>query len=66
MFGAAVIEPFLARPKDTAIEAGQVVRVSASEAEDYVGKSIKQRPYTTAAVALGVGFLIGRLTRRDY
>jgi ElaB/YqjD/DUF883 family membrane-anchored ribosome-binding protein len=29
--------------------------------------TIEERPYTTAAIALGIGFLIGRLGRRaDY
>jgi uncharacterized protein YjbJ (UPF0337 family) len=60
------LQDLYGQAKDTAMEAAQVVRDSASEAEDYIRKIIEQRPYTTAAVALGVGFLFGRLTRRDY
>jgi ElaB/YqjD/DUF883 family membrane-anchored ribosome-binding protein len=45
----------------------EMIRESASEASDFLRTTIEQRPYTTAAVALGIGFLIGRLGRRgDY
>jgi ElaB/YqjD/DUF883 family membrane-anchored ribosome-binding protein len=43
-----------------------VIRETASEAGDFVRNTIEQRPYTAAAVALAVGFLIGRLGRRQY
>ena len=46
--------------------AAQAVRETASDAEDFVRKTIESRPYTTAAVALAIGFLIGRMGRRDY
>jgi uncharacterized protein YjbJ (UPF0337 family) len=52
--------------KDTATNATQAVRESASDAEDYLRKTIEERPYTTAAIALGLGFLIGRFAHRDY
>lgn len=54
--------------KDTATNtnAAQAVREGASEAEDYLRKTIEQRPYTAAAIALGVGFLIGRFGRHNY
>jgi uncharacterized protein YjbJ (UPF0337 family) len=51
---------------DTAAQAARAVRETASDAEDFIRTTIEQRPYTTAAVALGIGFLIGRLARRDY
>jgi len=46
--------------------AAQAVRETASDAEDFVRKTIESRPYTTAVVALAIGFLIGRMGRRDY
>jgi uncharacterized protein YjbJ (UPF0337 family) len=52
--------------KDTATNAAQAVREGAGEAEDYLRKTIEQRPYTAAAIALGVGFLIGRFGRHNY
>jgi uncharacterized protein YjbJ (UPF0337 family) len=50
--------------RDKATEAAQAVREGASEMDDFIRKTIEQRPYTTAAIALGIGFLIGRLGRR--
>jgi len=52
--------------KDRAADAAQAVREKAEDAEDFVRKSIESRPYTAAAIALAVGFLIGRMGRRDY
>jgi uncharacterized protein YjbJ (UPF0337 family) len=60
------LQELYGQAKDAASQAAQAVREGASEAEDYIRKTIEQRPYTTAAVALGIGFLIGRLGRRDY
>jgi uncharacterized protein YjbJ (UPF0337 family) len=51
--------------KDTAAEAAQVVRRGAMDAEDFVRRVIEQRPYTTAFAALCIGWLIGRMGRRD-
>jgi uncharacterized protein YjbJ (UPF0337 family) len=60
------IHEFYGQAKDTAANAAQAVRESASEAEDFVRTTIEQRPYTSAAVALGIGYLIGRFAHRDY
>jgi hypothetical protein len=35
------------------------------DAEDIVRQTIEKRPYTTALVALGIGWLIGRMGRRN-
>jgi len=40
------------------------MRERANEAEDVLRTTIEQRPYTTAAIALGIGYLIGRFGRR--
>jgi len=42
------------------------VRNTAGTADDLVRTTIEQRPYTAAAIALGVGFLIGRFSHRNY
>jgi len=51
--------------KDTAAEAAAAVRGGAVTAEDYLRQTIEQRPYTAAFVALCIGWLIGRMGRRD-
>jgi uncharacterized protein YjbJ (UPF0337 family) len=51
--------------KETATSAAEAIREGAGEADDFLLTTIEQRPYTTAAVALGIGFLIGRFARRD-
>ena len=50
--------------KETAADAAEAIRERASEAEDVLRTTIEQRPYTTAAIALGIGYLIGRFGRR--
>jgi uncharacterized protein YjbJ (UPF0337 family) len=53
--------------KETAADAAEAVRERASEAGDFLRAAIEERPFTAAAIALGIGFLIGRLGRRaDY
>jgi uncharacterized protein YjbJ (UPF0337 family) len=51
--------------KDAAASAAEAVGDRASEAQDFLRAVIEERPYTTAAVALALGFLIGRFGRRD-
>ena len=51
--------------KETASDAVEAIRESATGAEDFLRTTIEQRPYTAAAVALGIGYLIGRFGRRD-
>jgi uncharacterized protein YjbJ (UPF0337 family) len=63
---AGAAQDLYGQAKDTAADAAQAVRETASDAEDFVRKTIESRPYTTAAVALAIGFLIGRMGRRDY
>src|SRR6202158_2897993 len=52
--------------KETASDAAQAVRQGAVDGEDYIRDTIEKRPYTTAFVALCVGWLIGRMGRRDW
>lgn len=59
------VQDLYGQAKNAAANAAGAVAERASEAEDFVRRAIEQRPYTTAALALGIGFLIGRLGRRD-
>ena len=51
--------------KDTAADAAEVIRHSAADAEDFLRRTIEERPYTTALVTLCIGFVIGWIGRRD-
>jgi uncharacterized protein YjbJ (UPF0337 family) len=48
---------------DSAADAAGAVRESAVSLEKWLRNSIETQPYTTALVALGVGWLLGRLHR---
>jgi hypothetical protein len=52
--------------KDAAVDAAEVVRRGAMDAEDYVRKTIEERPYTVAFAALCLGWFLGRMGRREY
>jgi len=52
--------------KDAAADAADVVRQTASDADDYVRKIIEERPYTVAIAALALGFVLGRMGRSEY
>ena len=52
--------------KETAAIAADAVSAGISRTDDVLRDAIEHHPYTTAAVALGLGFLIGRLSNRDY
>jgi uncharacterized protein YjbJ (UPF0337 family) len=54
--------------KDTATQAVTAARQGATEVEDYVRKTIEDRPYTVVAAALALGWVIGHIGhyRRDY
>ncbi len=62
---AGAVQDLYGQAKESAADAAQAVRRSAKDAEDIVRDTIEQRPYTTAFVALCVGWLIGRMGRRD-
>jgi uncharacterized protein YjbJ (UPF0337 family) len=53
--------------KEAAATAADAIRETAGEVDDFLRTTIEQRPYTAAAVALAIGYLIGRFGRRvDY
>ena len=63
---AGTTQDLYGQAKDTASDAAQAVRRGAMDAEDYIRHTVEKRPYTTAIVALCVGWLIGRMGRRDW
>ena len=52
--------------RDAAADAVGVIEDGAETIEDAVRDFVESRPYTTAAIALGVGWLIGTMGRRRY
>jgi uncharacterized protein YjbJ (UPF0337 family) len=61
------LQDLYGQAKETAADAAEAIRESAGEAGGGRRTTIEERPYTTAAIALGIGFLIGRFGRRgDY
>ena len=63
---AGAAQDLYGQAKETASDAAQAIRHGAVDAEDYIRHTIEKRPYTTAFVALGVGWFIGRMGRRDW
>jgi uncharacterized protein YjbJ (UPF0337 family) len=63
--GLGTAQELYGRAKDTAADAAQIGGRSAADAEDFVRRTIEERPYTTAFAALCVGWVIGRMGRRD-
>src|SRR5689334_6203555 len=61
---AGAAQDLYGQAKDAATDVAHTVREGAYDVEDYVRHVIEKRPYTTAVVALCVGFLIGRMGRR--
>lgn len=62
---AGAAQDLYGQAKDTAADAAQAARRGAVEAEDFLRRTIESRPYTATLVALCVGWLIGRMGRRD-
>ena len=58
------VQDVYGQAKETAANAADAIRESASEADDFLRAAIEERPYTAAAVALAIGYLIGRFGRR--
>lgn len=52
--------------RDAAADAVGALEDGAETIEDAVRDFVETRPYTTAAIALGIGWLIGTMGRRRY
>jgi uncharacterized protein YjbJ (UPF0337 family) len=62
---AGAAQDLYGQAKESASDAVEAVRQGAVDAEDYIRHTIEKRPYTTAIVALCVGWVIGRMGRHD-
>jgi uncharacterized protein YjbJ (UPF0337 family) len=49
--------------RDAASDAAGTARDTASSLEGWLRRTIEQQPYTTAVVALGIGWFLGRMHR---
>jgi len=49
--------------RDTAADAAVAARDTAASFEKWLRRTIETQPYTTAIVAIGVGWLFGRMHR---
>jgi ElaB/YqjD/DUF883 family membrane-anchored ribosome-binding protein len=58
------VEGAVAEAQDKSLEAVDAVREIGENMVDALDKSIKERPYTTLGLALGIGFLFGATWRR--
>jgi len=56
-------EKLYGEAKEAAGEAAKGVRTAAVSFEDIIRTTIEERPYTAAAIALGIGWLLGRTHR---
>jgi uncharacterized protein YjbJ (UPF0337 family) len=63
---AGATQHLYGQAKESVSDAAEVVRQGAMNAEDYIRHTIEKRPYTMAFAALCIGWLIGRMGRRDY
>jgi uncharacterized protein YjbJ (UPF0337 family) len=63
---AGAAQDLYGQAKETASDAAHAVGKGAMDAEDYIRHTIEKRPYTAAFVALCVGWLIGRMGRRNW
>ena len=57
------IDGVISDVEDKGMEAVDAVRAASDQVVDAIDESIKTRPYTTLAIAFGLGFLFG-VTRR--
>jgi uncharacterized protein YjbJ (UPF0337 family) len=62
---AGAAQDLYGQAKESASDAVKAVQQGAVDAEDYIRQMIEKRPYTVAFAALCVGWLIGRMGRRD-
>ena len=62
---AGAAQDLYGQAKDSASDAVKAVQQGAVDAEDYIRQTIEKRPYTVAFAALCLGWLIGRMGRRD-
>jgi ElaB/YqjD/DUF883 family membrane-anchored ribosome-binding protein len=58
------VEGVITEAQDKGMEAVDAVRAAGGTMVDVIDESVKKRPYTTLALAIGIGFLLGACWRR--
>ena len=61
---AGAVEDAYSKTVDAAAEGAQVAKDAAIAGRDFLQDFVEERPYTTAALALGMGLLIGLMSNR--
>ena len=61
---AGAVQDAYGKTVDAATEGAQTVKEAAIQGHDIVRKFVEDNPYTAAAIALGVGLLIGYAAHR--
>jgi uncharacterized protein YjbJ (UPF0337 family) len=60
---AGAAQDLYGQARDGAADAAATARDTATSAEKWLRKTIETQPYTTALVAIGLGWLLGRMHR---
>jgi uncharacterized protein YjbJ (UPF0337 family) len=60
---AGAAQDLYGQARDTAADAAVAARDSAASLEKWLRRTIETQPYTTAIVAIGLGWLLGRMHR---
>jgi uncharacterized protein YjbJ (UPF0337 family) len=60
---AGAAQDLYGQARDTAAEAAVTARDSAASLEKWLRRTIETQPYTAAIVAMGLGWLLGRMHR---
>jgi hypothetical protein len=60
------LQDFYGQAKETMAAATGPIRENGDEAGDFVRTTIEEHPYTTAAIALGIGYLLGQDNKACY
>jgi uncharacterized protein YjbJ (UPF0337 family) len=60
---AGAAQEMYGKARDSAADTAGAVRDSAASLEKWLRHSVETQPYTTAVVALGIGWLLGRMHR---
>jgi uncharacterized protein YjbJ (UPF0337 family) len=60
---AGAVQDLYGQARDTAADAAGAARGSAASLEKWLRHTIETQPYTSALVAVGVGWLLGRMHR---
>ena len=60
---AGAAQDLYGQARDTAVDTGVAARDSAASLEKWLRRTIETQPYTAAIVAMGLGWLLGRMHR---